>query len=440
MYRTRKLDQSTPLERLRQARLPRLSLPCPFGVLGVGKPGKEQASNSGRKLIPALYLGPTRPRGGGHFAYNVKSKQIEVFSAFRGSVDAASSYGFKVERELLLVLAQDGANAAGPVDPERPVMWQPPDSKAPKDPKSALQEGVPAPGLPSGPVPESGPPLASSPPGDVEMEPGGTGGFENRERDELFPPLDEIFPPSEPDVEMEPNTLEDPEDAMILDGLRLEMQCLFEGPDVRTIRSVGGDPKPERKFKCAFGGSNLLCTVPANAVCEMTGEILEPTLLEKAMKLELNELESFGVGKVVSRAVAFETARKHRRRVLTSRWVLSVKSAGLYRARLVVRDYASCGGSTLDEGIYSPTTSLEGLRLVLSFVCQRGDLVSADVSVAFMHAKNVRPEAISLPGNIVGAKDKDTVYVLLDRAMNGLRSAPLAWYQELRSRVHRATC
>ena len=39
--------------------------------------------------------------------------------------------------------------------------------------------------------------------------------------------------------------------------------------------------------------------------------------------------------------------------------------------------------------------------------------------------------AISLPGNIVGATDKDTVYVLLDRAMNGLRSAPLAWYQEL---------
>ena len=87
-----------------------------------------------------------------------------------------------------------------------------------------------------------------------------------------------------------------------------------------------------------------------------------------------------------SQKVARDEARKSNRRVLSCRWVNTVKKPGLYRSRLVVRDFASMGGTTLAEGIYSPTTTLEGLRLLLSVLCQRGSMRSCDVSVAFMHA------------------------------------------------------
>ena len=62
-----------------------------------------------------------------------------------------------------------------------------------------------------------------------------------------------------------------------------------------------------------------------------------------------------------------------------------------------MRDFASFGGSTLNEGIYSPTTTLEGLRVLLALLSQSGSLVSGDVSVAFMRADCARPEVIQMP-------------------------------------------
>ena len=74
----------------------------------------------------------------------------------------------------------------------------------------------------------------------------------------------------------------------------------------------------------------------------------------------------------------------------TTRWVLTLKPTAAnpkrVKARLVVRDY-DFGSTPMEEGIYSPTTSLEALRSVLAVHAARGGtLVSADVSVAFMQA------------------------------------------------------
>ena len=159
---------------------------------------------------------------------------------------------------------------------------------------------------------------------------------------------------------------------------------------------------------------------------------MDPQLLQEAMRLELEELESFKVGTVVSEEMAKRVARTNGRRILTSRWVNTVKKPGLYRARLVVRDFASFGASTLQEGIYSPTTTLEGLRLLLALVSESGSLISGDVSVAFMHADCARVEVIQMPNNVVLAKG-GVVYVQLKKAVNGLRSAPLSWYREISS-------
>ena len=186
------------------------------------------------------------------------------------------------------------------------------------------------------------------------------------------------------------------------------------------------------KGKLPIGGTKIRCSVPSGAISETSGEVLETDLLKKSMRLELEELESFKVGESVSEKVARDEARKSNRRVLSCRWVNTVKKPGLYRSRLVVRDFASMGGTTLAEGIYSPTTTLEGLRLLLSVLCQRGSMMSCDVSVAFMHAAIARPEFVQLPPNITTLKG-ERVFLKLFHAMNGLRSAPLSWYRELSS-------
>ena len=102
---------------------------------------------------------------------------------------------------------------------------------------------------------------------------------------------------------------------------------------------------------------------------------------------------------MVAEEQAKKVARSNGRRILTSRWVNTIKKPGLYRARLVVRDFASFGASTLQARIYSPTTTLEGLRLFLALLSESGTPVSGDFSVAFMHVDCARVEVIQMPSN-----------------------------------------
>ena len=110
-----------------------------------------------------------------------------------------------------------------------------------------------------------------------------------------------------------------------------------------------------------------------------------------------------------------------------SRWVLTQKTATVARCRLVVRDFATGSASALNSGIYAPTSFLDGLRSVLAVSVIEGlSLLTADVSVAFMNAP---VEANMTIGGL-------RVIVLLCKAMNGLRRAPLLWILELQKTVY----
>ena len=81
--------------------------------------------------------------------------------------------------------------------------------------------------------------------------------------------------------------------------------------------------------------------------------------------------------------------------MLTLCLVLTQKTSEIVRCRLVVRDFATGGTSALNAGIYAPS-SLDGLRCVLAVsVVKDLSLLTADVSVAFMHAP-VEAEACDL--------------------------------------------
>ena len=380
----------------------------------------------GRKLVRCIYLGPSQPRGGGVFAIALGEREVELFPACRGIIENERYVFLKDE---LTGIAGEDRRILDVVDPERPINFSPEPSSAQNRPLPAdenLPEGegeeeelIPdfAPGYVPGRNPELG----------YDPEHGFSG--PPSEGDHYEPSL-----PGEPGggVDADGDTLmeEDIEAVMIDILIHESLMKVYKGPDVRYLCSVGSFKT--LCFDVPFCGAKVRCYVPDNAVSETNGERLDPQLLEKAMRLELEELESFKVGTVVSEEMAKKVARTNGRRILTSRWVNTVKKPGLYRARLVVRDFASFGASTLQEGIYSPTTTLEGLRLLLALVSESGSLISGDVSVAFMHADCARVEVIQMPNNVVLAKG-GVVYVQLKKAVNGLRSAPLSWYREISS-------
>ena len=92
------------------------------------------------------------------------------------------------------------------------------------------------------------------------------------------------------------------------------------------------------------------------------------------------------------------------------------KTDGRIRSRLVCKDFKFRGGTALQEGIYSPTSSLESLRIVLSVSEeQQNVLCSLDVSTAFLYASLGSDEHVfvlfpssirSFKGNRVGSCTK----------------------------------
>ena len=119
-------------------------------------------------------------------------------------------------------------------------------------------------------------------------------------------------------------------------------------------------------------------------------------------------------------------------RVIPSRWVSAYKSESRVRVRIVAKDLNK-GISARKLGILSPTPSIEGLHFVLTLAAQRAlRLKGLDVSHAFMHSPLPHglvivlklPRSVSMP-------DGSQAYLLLYKALNGLRDASLHWLKLL---------
>ena len=372
--------------------------------MGFGKPQKLYKEHRGKRLVRAIYVGPHGANGSGCrvFVFLGETKpRLEIFSSFRARED---------EFDLTTLKRLRGDRE----DPERPILYEvPPDApEPPAHPPAEYPDGAIE--LPLGPqVPHA----------DVDMEEG-----ENPPpaMDLDLPDMDELFG-NDDDQEM--GGQDDPTE-MALDWLEEHMlTCLFDGPDLRIATSQPVEDDDEW-FDLSFGGQRIWVHVPSNAVCEVSGSRLEQSDLRAAMRLELEEIDAFKVATICTESTARSIATK---RVHTTRWVLNLKPTAAnpkrVRARLVVRDYAF-GSTPMEEGIYSPATSLEALRSVLAVHAARGGtLVSADVSVAFMQAPVHGSESIRFPKGMVDAKGQP-LFAQLHKAMNGLRVGPLSWYLE----------
>ena len=87
------------------------------------------------------------------------------------------------------------------------------------------------------------------------------------------------------------------------------------------------------------------------------------------------------------------------------------------------------GVSARKLGISSPTPSVDGLHFVLALAAQRQwQLKGLDVAHAFMHSPIPKSECIVLQmPQSVSLVDGSLAYLVLYRALNGLRDASLAW-------------
>ncbi|CAE7758564.1 unnamed protein product, partial [Symbiodinium necroappetens] len=246
------------------------------------------------------------------------------------------------------------------------------------------------------------------------------------------PPVGENEAPPEFDVDMQPAEDDDPMEVAISWLQDHALYALCSRPDM--VRAAKGSEETRNQgleFTLKFGGSKVKVQVPSGAADEYSGELLDEKKLGEGMKLEMEELDNFGVCQVVSEKEALRLVREAKRRVLSTRWVLHYKDGHKrVRCRLVVRDFKG-PTSALSDGIYSPTTTLESVRCLLGMYAHfGGKVISGDISVAFMQARLFSTEVVKLPENC-STTSGERVHCLLKRAMNGLRIGPLAWFREL---------
>ena len=198
--------------------------------------------------------------------------------------------------------------------------------------------------------------------------------------------------------------------------------------------------------KVWFGGRWIVLRKPSRATSDIGEGPLDVDATFEGMRTEVIALEKHRTGQVVNKDEAQEYCQMHCIRIISTRWVVVNKhdaiKGDIVRSRLVVRDFAT-GPSAAELGVSSPTASSEALKVVLSYLAQKSSFRKKstkggvgktawvlDVSTAFLHAPVIHPAVVSLP---TGMEDEDgePLFVILEKAMNGLRSAGMSWYRHL---------
>ena len=275
-------NSTTAIDRLHEEIVQRTRT-LPFGCSAQAKVGgskRHLEKFRGAKTVRVSYLGPVHPRGGGVYGTVIgEDGEIEVFPACRGIFERDEP---TYDSPTLELLAKANPLVLDTQDPEKPLLFEPP-----AEPVVPKEEEIEAP-----------------------------------EDEEMIPEYVQDYEPTELGSEghegVAGGDLPEPDmEDMEIDWLTDHyLQKLGEGPDCRAVSNQAASSS-----ELKFGGSRICCQVPQQAVSETSGELLDLKLLYLSMKLELEELESFNVGEVVSEREAYRLAKESGRRVLSSRWV-----------------------------------------------------------------------------------------------------------------------
>ena len=209
-------------------------------------------------------------------------------------------------------------------------------------------------------------------------------------------------------------------------------KCLATSPEFfdDLISSVKFSPDKKHTFwKMTLGGASVLVWKPDGLVDDSSLMSLDNEQGFEGMKEEIRNLEHCRTGRIINHTelTALKAQNPHLR-LIPSRWVSAYKSPTRVRASIVAKDL-NRGVSARKLGISSPTPSVDGLHFVLALAAQRlWQLKGLDVAHAFMHSPIPKSECIVLQmPQSVSLEDGRLAYLVLYRALNGLRDASLAW-------------
>ena len=191
--------------------------------------------------------------------------------------------------------------------------------------------------------------------------------------------------------------------------------------------------------KVALGKQTVLLWKPDEVIDDVSLIQLDPELGHQGMQSELENMELCGTGEVIDGKELQRLRDLHPElRLIQSRWVAAYKSSEKVRTRIVAKDL-NRGLSARKLGISSPTPSIESLHTILSMSARRGwRLKSMDVNSAFMHSPLPDGEWIVLKLPLsVSLGDGSPAYLLLRKALNGLRDASLHWLRLLSSSIRK---
>ena len=221
---------------------------------------------------------------------------------------------------------------------------------------------------------------------------------------------------------------------------------IFESKDQPNLAMPMYLPKigePTEFHPYTLTNQQVYLAKPTSVFAE-TGESKDLKKTEAARLVELDSLNKVGFGRVVNKATAEKYAHENGTRVISTRWVITPKvidNQDSVRCRLVVQEVAQGSPSAAALGISSSTPSGESLRALLAIAAQENMHVnSLDCGTAFMNAPLPRGQkaVIKLPNDVSSSSHKHKpAYAILHNALNGLRSASLAWLELARKTLRK---
>ncbi|CAK9021256.1 Copia protein (Gag-int-pol protein) [Cleaved into: Copia VLP protein [Durusdinium trenchii] len=186
-----------------------------------------------------------------------------------------------------------------------------------------------------------------------------------------------------------------------------------------------------------LGGRTVLIWKPTAIIDDQTLDELNVEQGFVGMQEEIYNLEHCKTGKTISETDMKSFCKRFpSARLISSRWVAAFKSAERVRTRIVAKDF-NRGQSARSLGFSSPTPSIEALHLILAISATRRYLLrSLDISHAFMHSPLGKDMHVVLKLPLsVSLDDGQPAFLVLDKALNGLRDASLCWLQLLSETV-----
>lgn len=113
------------------------------------------------------------------------------------------------------------------------------------------------------------------------------------------------------------------------------------------------------------------------------------------------------------------------RRILTTKWVFTIKEDGRYRARLVVRGGEQEKESFDYENIYSPVVNNNSLRVLIAIAASRNyHITKFDIETAFLHGELQEDIYMYLSE---GYRQETGKICKLKKTLYGLKQASIQW-------------